>query len=207
MNCGPAHHGNVGTKDRLHRLAIAVCLLIPLTGTAGCVYEYPEPDRTSAAGSGPVYTPTADPAPVAGAPKPYRNPQILEQEAKNYADLDRFLGALPEQVLFGDVGPLDGPLRGFGSTEKVPAEAGPGHQARRGRSAKYPMRVHAQSRQKLTALVPEATVSGPLSMPVIESGPLAGFQSRTRGTDADPPFCPSSGARFPRSSDGPVSRA
>lgn len=121
LNCGLAHHGIVGTKNRRHRLAFALCLLIPLTGTAGCVYEYPEPEHASTAGSGPVYTPTADPAPVAGAPKSYRNPQILEQEVKNYAELDRLLGALRERVLLSDVGPLDGPRRGFGSTEKVPA--------------------------------------------------------------------------------------
>jgi hypothetical protein len=111
----------VGTKDRLHRLAFALCLLIPLTGTAGCVYEYPEPERASTAGSGPVYTPTADPAPATGAPKPYSDPQVLAREAKNYAELDRLLGVLREQVILFDVGPLDGPLRGFGSTEKVPA--------------------------------------------------------------------------------------
>ncbi|MDP9693823.1 UNVERIFIED_ORG: hypothetical protein J2X79_001375 [Arthrobacter globiformis] len=52
---------------------------------------------------------------------PYSDPKVLEQEARNYAELDRLLGALPEQVLLSDVGPLDGPLRGFGSTEKVPA--------------------------------------------------------------------------------------
>jgi hypothetical protein len=121
LNCGLAHHGNVGTKNRRHRLAFALCLLIPLTGTAGCVYEYPEPERASTAGSGPVYTPTADPAPATGAPKPYSDPQVLAREAKNYAELDRLLGVLPEPVLLADMGPLDGPLRGFGSTEMVPA--------------------------------------------------------------------------------------
>lgn len=121
LNCGLAHHGIVGTKNRRHRLAFALCLLIPLTGTAGCVYEYPEPERASTAGSGPVYTPTADPAPATGAPKPYSDPQVLAREANNYAELDRLLGLLPEPVLLADMGPLDGPLRGFGSTEMVPA--------------------------------------------------------------------------------------
>jgi hypothetical protein len=43
----------------------------------------------------------------------------LEQEAKNYAELDRLLRAVPEPVILSDVGPLDGPLRGFGNFEKV----------------------------------------------------------------------------------------
>ncbi|MGX9900309.1 hypothetical protein ACW0JT_11050 [Arthrobacter sp. SA17] len=98
-------------NERRHRFALALCLLIPLSGTAGCVYEYSEPPRT----------PTADPTPVTGAPKPYIDPQELEHEAKNYTDLDRLLGHLPEPVLLSDVGPLDGPVRGFGKTEKVPA--------------------------------------------------------------------------------------
>lgn len=121
LNWGPAHHGSVGTQNTQHRLVIALCLLIPLTDTAGCAYEYPEPERTPIASSGPIYTPTPDPVPATGAPKPYSNPQVLEQEAKNYAELDRILGASPEPVLLSDVGPLDGPLRGFGSTEEVPA--------------------------------------------------------------------------------------
>lgn len=100
---------------------VALCLLILLSGTAGCAYEYPEPERTPTAGSGPVYTPTADPAPVTGTQKPYIDPQILAREAKNYAELDRLLGASSEPVLLSETGPLDGPLRGFGSTENVPA--------------------------------------------------------------------------------------
>lgn len=100
----------MGTKDKRHRHGLVLCLLIPLSGTAGCVYEYSEPSRT----------PTADPAPVTSAPKPHNDPQVLEREAKNYARLDRLLGDLPELVLLSDVGPLDGPLRGFGKTEKVP---------------------------------------------------------------------------------------
>ncbi len=54
-------------------------------------------------------------------PKPYSDPQILELEAMNYAHLDRNLGELPESAVLSDVGPLDGPLRGFGKTERVPA--------------------------------------------------------------------------------------
>lgn len=118
---GLADDGSVGSKSLRHGLGFVLCLLIPLSGTAGCVYEYAESVHTPAAGPEPVYTPTADPAPVAGAPKPYSDPQVLEQEAQNYAELDRLLGALPEPALLSDVGPLDGPFRGFGSTEEVPA--------------------------------------------------------------------------------------
>lgn len=117
----PAHHGSVGSKGRGYGLGFVMCLLIPLSGTAGCAYEYPEPLYTPAAGPGSVYTPTVHPAPVTRAPEPYSDPQVLAQEAQNYAELDRLLGALPEPVLLYDAGPLDGPLRGFGSTEEVPA--------------------------------------------------------------------------------------
>jgi hypothetical protein len=103
-----------------HRIGFALCLLVPLSGTAGCVYEYPEPVHTPTAGPEPVHTPTADTAPVTGAQEPYSNPQVLEQEAKNYAELDRLLRTSPAPVLLSDVGPLDGPVRGFGKTERVP---------------------------------------------------------------------------------------
>ena len=121
LHCGLAHHGNVGTKDKRHRIGFSLCLLIPLSGTAGCAYEYPEPVRTPTVGPEPVHTPTADLAPVTGAPKPYSDLHVLEQEAKNYAELDRLLRTSPGPVLLSDVGPLDGPVRGFGKTEKVPA--------------------------------------------------------------------------------------
>ena len=68
-----------------------------------------------------MHTSTADPAPVTGGPKPYSDPQVLEQEAKNYAELDRLLRTSTGPVLLSDAGPLDGPVRGFGKTEKVPA--------------------------------------------------------------------------------------
>lgn len=111
----------LGTKGRRHRLVVALCLLIPLGGTAGCAYEYPEPERTPAAGSGPADTPTADPAPAAGAAKPYSDPRVLAREARNYAELDRLLKPAHGPAILYDVGPLDGPLRGFGSSEQVPA--------------------------------------------------------------------------------------
>jgi hypothetical protein len=96
-------------------------LLILLGGAAGCVYEYPEPVHSPAAVPASVYTATAGPAPVPETTKPYRDQQVLEREARNYAELDRLLRATPEPVILYDVGPLDGPRRGFGSTEKVPA--------------------------------------------------------------------------------------
>lgn len=118
LNCWFAHHGNVGTKDRRHRIGFALCLLIPLNGTAGCVYDYPEPVHET---SNPVHTPTADPSIGSRSPKPYSNLRILEQEARNYAELYRLLRTSTEPFLLFEVGPLDGPLRGFGTTVKVPA--------------------------------------------------------------------------------------
>lgn len=111
----------MGAKDKRHRIGFALCLLIPLGGTAGCVYEYPEPVHTPTNGPDPVQTPPADLAPVTGPPKPYTDPRVLEREVKNYAELERLLKAVPEPVLLSDVGPLDGPVRGFGKTEKVAA--------------------------------------------------------------------------------------
>lgn len=103
----------MGIEDRPHLLASVLCLLIPLAGMAGCSYDYPEPE--------PVHTTTADPAPATPSLRPYNNMQVLEQEAENYAELERLLGTSPGPVLLSDVGPLDGPVRGFGKLEKVPA--------------------------------------------------------------------------------------
>jgi hypothetical protein len=94
LNRVPAHDGTVETKGRRYRLAFALCLLIPLCGTAGCVYDYPEPANTSA----------ADPEPAAPSPRPYSNLPVLEQEAKNYAELDRILKASREPILLIDEG-------------------------------------------------------------------------------------------------------
>lgn len=107
----------MGTRDKRHRIGFALCLLIPLSGTAGCVYDYPEPVPTP----NPVHTPTADPSIDSRSPKPYTNLRILEQEAQNYAELYRLLRTSSEPYLLFEVGPLDGPLRGFGATAKVPA--------------------------------------------------------------------------------------
>ncbi|WP_240720408.1 hypothetical protein [Pseudarthrobacter sp. NamB4] len=111
MSSARAHYGRVGMKDKRHLLAIALCLLIPLGGMTGCSYDYPEPERT----------PTAVPAPATASVHPYNNLQVLEQEAENYAELERLLRTSPGPVLLYEVGPLDGPLRGFGKFEEVPA--------------------------------------------------------------------------------------
>ena len=114
------HHGSVGTKGP-SGLGFVLYLLILSGGAAGCTYEYPEPVPSPAAVPAPVYTATAGPAPVAETTKPSSDAQVLEHEAQNYVELDRLLRAAPESIILYDVGPLDGPRRGFGSTEKVPA--------------------------------------------------------------------------------------
>jgi hypothetical protein len=103
---------------------LALYLLILLSGTAGCVYEYPDPGHAQTSAPEPVHPPPPDRTPAAGRPKPYTDPQVLEREAKNYAELDRLLNGVPGPVLLFEEGPLDGPLMGFGTTAKVPA-AGP----------------------------------------------------------------------------------
>ena len=108
-------------KDRRHLLAYALCLLVPLGGLTGCSYDYAEPDPTATTGLVPVYTPSADAAPESASLRPYSDPRVLEREAQNYAELDRLLKAASGPALLFEVGPLDGPLRGFGTTEKVPA--------------------------------------------------------------------------------------
>ena len=70
-------------KDRLRRLAFALCLLIPVSGTAGCAYEYSEPVHTPVPAYEQGRMPTAGPTPTAGAPKPYNDRRILELEARN----------------------------------------------------------------------------------------------------------------------------
>jgi hypothetical protein len=111
LNCGDDHHGQVGRKDRQPGLAFALCLLGALGGTAGCAYQYNEPP----------YTPTTTPAPAAESPVPYVDPLVLEREVQNYAELDLLLKAAPGPVLLFEEGPLDGPVRGFGTMAKVPA--------------------------------------------------------------------------------------
>ncbi|MDQ0732345.1 hypothetical protein QFZ57_003139 [Arthrobacter sp. B1I2] len=103
--------GRVGRTGRCHRHVWALCMLLSSGGSAGCSYEYPEP----------VNTPAFDPAPLSESPQAYVDPLVLEREVKNYAELDRILRAVPGPVLLFEEGPLDGPVRGFGTAEKVPA--------------------------------------------------------------------------------------
>lgn len=101
-------------KGFRRRLALILCLLVPAAGTAGCSYDYPDPahspvteaDGTATAGTAESVTSPAD-------------PQVLEREVRNYQDLDGLLKAVPGEVLLFQEGPLDGPARGFGTTEQV----------------------------------------------------------------------------------------
>lgn len=52
---------------------------------------------------------------------PTLTPLVLEREVGNYAELDRLLKAVPGPALLFEEGPLDGPVRGFGTMAKVPA--------------------------------------------------------------------------------------
>lgn len=55
------------------------------------------------------------------SPPVYVDPLVLEREVKNYGELDRLLKAVPGPAILFEEGPLDGPVRGFGAMEKVPA--------------------------------------------------------------------------------------
>lgn len=52
---------------------------------------------------------------------PSIDPLVLEREVMNYRELNRLLEAVPGPVLLFEEGPLDGPVRGFGTTAVVPA--------------------------------------------------------------------------------------
>jgi hypothetical protein len=95
---------------RWHGLAFVLSLLIPASATAGCSYEYDETART----------PTLGPARETHSPMPSIDPLVLEREVHNYRELDRLLKAVPGPVLLFEEGPLDGPVRGFGTTAEVP---------------------------------------------------------------------------------------
>ncbi|WP_411375551.1 hypothetical protein ACLH0K_03955 [Arthrobacter sp. MPF02] len=111
----------MGTEPQRHWHALALCLFIPLAGTSGCVYDYPEtadtvtarPVDSAAAGR------TTGPEPKSASARPYDDQRILAREAENYAELDRLLKAVPGPALLTEVGPLDGPLRGFGTMDKI----------------------------------------------------------------------------------------
>lgn len=84
--------------------------MLPAGTTAGCSYEYDEPART----------PTTGPAQASDSPAPSIDPLVLEREVHNYRELDRLLKAVPGPVLLFEEGPIDGPVRGFGTTAEVP---------------------------------------------------------------------------------------
>jgi hypothetical protein len=97
-----------------------LCLLLPLGAAAACAYDYPDPVPTE---TSPAPTFQAGPAPTGNSPGPYSDPRILEREAQNYEVLYRLLRAVPGPVILFELGPLDGPVRGFGTTAEV-REAG-----------------------------------------------------------------------------------
>lgn len=98
-------------KGLRNRRVPALSLTVALCGTAGCSYDYPEP----------LHPPVTGPAQGRESPAPYTDPQVLEREVKNYAQLDRLLKAVPGPVVLFEEGPLDGPVGGFGATAEVPA--------------------------------------------------------------------------------------
>lgn len=111
----------MGSRERRHRIAFAVSLLIPPGLLAGCTYEYTEPGHPPTRGTEPRNKPTSEPAGVAASAPVYVDPLVLEREVKNYGELDRLLKAVPGPAILFEEGPLDGPVRGFGATEQVPA--------------------------------------------------------------------------------------
>jgi hypothetical protein len=113
---GRDHHGSVRTKGFWRPPALPLCLLASLAGMAGCSYDYPDAAHTPGTEADGVATalPTKSAAPPA-------DPLVLEREVRNYQDLDGLLKAVPGDVLLFQEGPLDGPARGFGTTEQVDA--------------------------------------------------------------------------------------
>lgn len=97
---------------------IPLYVLALVAALAGCTYDYPDPADTFSAGAG-VRAGT-EPSPRTDSTRP-TDPLVLEREVKNYQDLDKLLKAVPGPVLLFQEGPLDGPARGFGTTEPVPA--------------------------------------------------------------------------------------
>ncbi|MEO5316425.1 hypothetical protein PV772_20300 [Pseudarthrobacter sp. CC12] len=115
---GHDHHGIVAMNAVRHRLVLSLCLLVPLAAATGCAYDYPDQaNRTPAEPGTPV------PGLLGGtqAATPTPNPLVLEREVRNYQELDGLLKSVPGPVLLFQEGPLDGPARGFGTTEEVPA--------------------------------------------------------------------------------------
>ena len=108
----------MGARDRRQLVALAACSLVTL---AGCSYDYPEPGYPPPGGTDSLNKPTSAPDASAASPPVYVDPLVLEREVKNYGELDRLLKAVPGPAILFEEGPLDGPVRGFGAMEKVPA--------------------------------------------------------------------------------------
>lgn len=106
----------MGTKG-IRRLGVLLCLSFSLEGTAGCSYDYPDGDQAAT----PTPDGTAGPEPrrvtvSAAAPD---DPSVPERGRRNYQDLNELLMSAPGPVLLFQEGPLDGPAKGFGTTEQV----------------------------------------------------------------------------------------
>jgi hypothetical protein len=110
--------GGVDMKG-IRRLAFPLCLLVPIAGTTGCSYDYPDQASTSAASAD--GTSTNDPIWITGSSPQTVDPLVLQHQVRNYQDLDALLKAVPGPVLLSQKGPMDGPARGFGGREQVPA--------------------------------------------------------------------------------------
>jgi hypothetical protein len=108
----------MGARDRRPLVVLAACSLLTL---AGCSYDYPEPGYPPPGGTDSLNKPTTAPDTSAASPPVYVDPLVLEREVKNYGELDRLLKAVPGPAILFEEGPLDGPVRGFGAMEKVPA--------------------------------------------------------------------------------------
>jgi len=119
---GHGDHGSVGIKGIRPGVTLSLCLLVPLMGTGGCSYDYPDPVHTPAAEADD--TATAEPQPMTESAGQPPDPQVLDRGVRNYQDLEALLKAVPGPTLLFEQGPLDGPARGFGTTEQV-SQAGP----------------------------------------------------------------------------------
>lgn len=110
--------GSMDKKGLGARLAVTLCLLVPIAATTGCAYDYPDPASTPTAERG--RPATTDPSLVTESATGPADPLVLQREARNYQDLDALLKAVPGPVLLFQEGPMDGPARGFGGREQVP---------------------------------------------------------------------------------------
>ncbi|GGI01391.1 hypothetical protein GCM10007170_40720 [Arthrobacter liuii] len=108
--------GSVDMKGIGRWFAFPLCLLVPV---AGCSYDYPDPRTTPIVqDERPAIT---DPSLTTESATEPADPQVHQREVRNYQDLDTLLNAVPGPVMLLREGPLDGPARGFGGKEQVPA--------------------------------------------------------------------------------------